>query len=216
MQMFKYMLCAVVIAVLTVCQTSAAAPAPEKNEGWTPLIKGDKLDGWKAHGSAKWRLEDGVIIGQSPDGQGHLYAPPVLSDLEIKGKFRATSQGREPNSGLYFRANPPKDNPDDFPLGYEAQIDNHQDAFTGWLWKPGTPTGKASKLLTKDGEWFSMRVKAVGDHITIWVNDVQVTDWHDDEYKTGQFALQCHNKDMTIEAKDLYYRDLSKSEAQSK
>ena len=34
--------------------------------------------------------------------------------------------------------------------------------------------------------------------------------YEDDEYKKGYFALQCHNPGMVIEAKDLYYRDLSK------
>ena len=212
MRTIRCMLCAVVVTgMLAACQTKSAMSTAEKDGGWIPLITGNSLDDCAAHGSATWRLENGVIIGQSPDGQGHLYAAPVLTDLEVKGVFRVTSQGRDANSGLYFRANPPKDDPEGFPRGYEAQICNTQDAFTGWLWKPGTPTGKASELLTKDGEWFSMRVKAVGDRITIWVNDVQVTDWHDDEYKTGHFALQCHNADMTIEAKDLYYRDLSKS-----
>ncbi|MBX7258551.1 MAG: DUF1080 domain-containing protein [Candidatus Hydrogenedentes bacterium] len=211
MRTLRYMLCAVVVtAILAVSQTTFLASAAEKEEGWTPLIKGDSLDGWTTHGSAKWRIEKGVIIGQSPGGQGHLYAEPVLTDLEVKGTFRITSQGKTANSGLYFRANPPEDKPDDFPRGYEAQICNDTDAFTGWLWKPGTPTGKASKLLAKDGEWFTMRVKAVGDHITIWVNDEQVTDWKDSEYKTGHIALQCHNDQMTVEAKDLFYRDLGK------
>ena len=58
---------------------------------------------------------------------------------------------------------------------------------------------------------FSLRVRAVGDDITIWVNDTEVTRYQDREYKTGLFALQCHNDQMTIEAKDLYYRDLGKS-----
>ncbi len=210
MRALRYLLCAVAV-VMMVAAAENKQTTDKKDDGWTPLIKDNSLDGWTAHGSAKWKIENGVIIGQSPGGQGHLYAAPVLTDLEVKGMFRVTSQGKEPNSGLYFRANPPKDKPEDFPQGYEAQIDNHQKAFTGWLWKPGTPTGKASKLLTKDGEWFSMRVKAVGDHITIWVNDEQVTDYHDSEFKTGRFALQCHNDKMTIEAKDLFYRDLSKS-----
>jgi hypothetical protein len=205
------MLCAVAITVmLAAFQNTPASAAAEKDEGWIPLIKGDSLDGWTAHGSAKWRIEKGVIIGQSPGGQGHLYAAPVLTDIEVKGTFRVTSQGKTANSGLYFRANPPEDKPEDFPRGYEAQICNSGDAFTGWLWKPGTPTGKASKLLTKDGEWFTMRVKAVGNDITIWVNDVEVTHYQDNDYKTGHFALQCHNDQMTIEAKELYYRDLSK------
>ena len=199
------------VLILAGCQTTTTPPTTKNDETWTPLITGNTLDGWTTRGKAEWRIEDGVIIGQSPGGQGHLYAAPVLTDLEVKGQFRVTSQGRTANSGLYFRANPPADNPDGYPVGYEAQICNTQDAHTGWLWKPGTPTCKASELLTKDGEWCSVRVQALGNQITIWVNDVQVTQCQDEDYTAGFFALQCHNDQMTIEAKDLYYRDLGKS-----
>ncbi|GMW02167.1 MAG: hypothetical protein AMXMBFR84_33030 [Candidatus Hydrogenedentota bacterium] len=207
----RYVLCTVVTTMLlAMSQPYADTAKSEEEGGWTPLINGDTLDNWTVRGKANWRLENGVIIGESPGGQGHLYAAPKLTDLEVKGTFRLTSHGKSANSGLYFRSNPPEDNPDGYPNGYEAQLCNTHDAFTGWLWKPGTPTGKASELLTKDGEWFTMRVKAEGDHITIWVNDKQVTDWHDSDYKTGFIALQCHNDQMTVEAKDLFYRDLSK------
>ncbi|MCL4693960.1 MAG: DUF1080 domain-containing protein [Candidatus Hydrogenedentes bacterium] len=185
-------------------QDAAADDAP-----WTPLLNGTNLDGWTPRGGATWKFEEGVLIGQSENGQGHIYAGPELTDLEVKGVFRITSQGKSANSGLYFRANPPADNPDDYPRGYEAQICNTHDAYTGWLWKPGTPVGKASELLTKDGDWFSMRVKAVGDTIQIWVNDQLVTTHQDSEYVKGYFAIQCHNPGMTVEAKELYYRDLS-------
>lgn len=208
MRTIHLLLCAAVIAT-GAATDSSSAQSPEDDAGWIPLIQDNSLEGWTKRGSAAWRIEDGVIIGQSPGGQGHLYAAPELTDLEVKGMFRVTSQGKSANSGLYFRANPPKDDPDGYPRGYEAQICNSQDAFTGWLWKPGTPTGKASELLTEDGEWFSMRVKTVGDTITIWVNDIEVMNHRDDEYKKGHFALQCHNDQMTIEAKALYYRDLS-------
>lgn len=173
---------------------------------WKPLFNGKDLTGWKTSGKAIWAVKDGVITGT--DGRGHLYADPVLRDLEIKGEFRISSQGENANGGLYIRANAPADNPDGFPLGYEAQICNSQDAFTGWLWKPGTPTGKASALLTKDGEWFPMRVQAIGNTIKIWVKDQLVMTHSDDEYKEGFFALQCHNAGMTFEAKNLYYKKL--------
>lgn len=188
-----------------------AAEAPMEAE-WMPLFNGENLEGWTQRGAATWEVVDGVMTGKSEDGQGHIYAAPELTDLEVKGMFRisVTEEGKNANSGLYFRANPPEDNPDGFPNGYEAQICNSQDAFTGWLWKPGTPTGEASKLLTKDGEWFSMRVRAVGPKIEIWVNDELVTTYEDAEYTKGYFAIQCHNAGMLAEAKELYYRDLSK------
>ena len=178
------------------------------SDGWISLYNGENLDGWRVRGTADWSVKDGIMIGQSNAGTGHIYAGPELSDLEVKGMFRLSDQGGGGNSGLYFRANPPEDNPDGYPVGYEAQICHNQDAHTGWLWKPGKPTGKASELLTKDDEWFSMRVRAQGSLIQIWVNDQLVMTYEDEEYQSGFFAIQCHNPGMTIEAKELYYRNL--------
>ena len=186
-------------------EKEAQNETPLTDAEWVPLFNGENLDGWFVRGAAKWEAVGGVLKGT--DGMGHIYADPVLTDLEVKGEFRVSANG---NSGLYFRCNPPEDNPDGFPRGYEAQIDNHADAHTGWLWKPGTPTAKAEALITEDGQWFSMRVRAVGEHIQIWVNDQPMTQYHDSEYKSGHFAIQGHNPGMTIEARELYYRDLSR------
>ncbi len=183
---------------------------PSESVEWISLFNGKDLDGWTVRGKANWRVKDGIMIGQSDEATGHIYVGPELTDLEVKGMFRLSDQGGGANSGLYFRANPPEDNPDGYPRGYEAQICHNQDAHTGWLWKPGTPTGKAEPLLTKNDEWFSMRVKAVGNLIQIWVNDQLVMSHQDDEYKKGYFAIQCHNPGMTIESRELYYHDLSR------
>lgn len=174
---------------------------------WISIFNGKDLNGWTIRGKADWKVENGVMIGQGANG--HIYAAPELTDLEVKGTFRLSDQGGGSNSGLYFRSNPPSDNPEGYPRGYEAQICHNQKAHTGWLWKPGTPTGKATKLITKDDEWFTMRVRAVGSEITIWVNDELVMSHQDEEYLKGYFAIQCHNPGMRIEAKDLFYRDLS-------
>ncbi len=192
----------------------AASAEKEAEEGgeWISLFNGKDLEGWTPRGDAVWEVKDGVMVGRSPGKQGHIYIGPELTDLEVKGMFRiaVTEEGKNANSGLYFRANPPADNVNGYPEGYEAQICNSQEAHTGWLWKPGKGVGKASKLLTKDGEWFAMRVKAVGPKIEIYINDELVTTYEDTEFTKGFFAIQCHNSGMTAEAKELYYRDLSK------
>ncbi|MGN6435009.1 MAG: 3-keto-disaccharide hydrolase [Agriterribacter sp.] len=173
---------------------------------WISLFNGKDLTGWTARGNARWSVKEGVITGQN--GQGHLYAAPVVKDFEVKGEFRIIDQGKGANSGFYVRAHEPEDDPEGFPRGYEAQICNNTEAFTGWLWKPGKPTGKATALLTKDGEWFPMRVKVKGDSIFIWVKDQLVMTYRDQEYKEGKFVIQCHNPGMTAEARNLYYRKL--------
>lgn len=201
----KQMSLVLVLFVGAFVSTTTAA-----DSDWVSLFNGKNIDGWTVRGSATWSVEDGVLTGVSKGGQGHIYAAPELSDLQVKGEFRVTSKERGGNSGLYFRANPPKDNADGYPEGYEAQICHTQEAHTGWLWKPGTPTGKATKLITKDEEWFSMRVRAKGKELKIWINEELVMTYSDTEYTKGFIALQCHNEGMLIEARELYYRDLSK------
>lgn len=195
--------------LISVCAAfTLSASGADKNPKWISLFNGRDLTGWTVRGKAKWSVQDGVLVGVG--GMGHIYTDATCSDFEARGMFRVVNQGAIPNSGFYFRANPPADNPNDFPRGYEAQICNHGEGYTGWLWKPGKPTGKASGLLTKDGEWFSYRIRAVGKHIQFWINDHPVMTYDDGEYQTGHFAIQGHNPGMRVEAKELYYFDLSK------
>ncbi len=199
----KRILTMVACALLMACAATGEDKSP-----WVSLFNGKDLGGWKVHGKATWSVQEGVLVGVG--GMGHIYTEAACSDFEFKGMFRISEQGSKANSGLYFRANPPVDNVDGFPKGYEAQICNSQDAYTGWLWKPGKPTGKATELLTKDGEWFTYRIKAVGGHIQFWINDKPVMTYDDTEYKTGHFAIQGHNPGMKIEAKELFYINLGK------
>lgn len=196
----------ILVIILVPFLLMAFSPLKVGNKKWISLFNGKDLKDWTIKGKATWKVENGILIGEGD--RGHIYVGPVLTNLEVKGMFRLIDQGGGSNSGLYFRANPPDENPDGFPKGYEAQICHNQDAHTGWLWKPGKPTGKATALLTKDNEWFAMRVKAEGNHIQIWVNEQLVMTYDDDEFKSGRFAIQCHNAGMRIEAKELYYRAL--------
>jgi hypothetical protein len=193
-----------IVAILLVLSTGSA----QAGKKWKSLFNGKDLDGWFVRGKATWTVKDSILTGEG--GMGHLYSEVTATDLEVKGMFRITDTGAKSNSGLYFRAIPPSGNPDGFPRGYEAQICHNQDAHTGWLWKPGKPTGKASALLTRDGEWFEYRIRAVGDKITFRINGKKVMTWKDNEYTSGHFAIQGHNPGMKIEVKELYYKDLSR------
>ena len=196
---------AVLLFIVLMIGLSAIVEAKPK---WISLFNGKDLNGWFIRGKATWKVQDGILVGEG--GMGHIYTDAACTDFEVKGTFRVTDIGSKPNSGFYFRANPPEDKPDGFPRGYEAQICNSQDSYTGWLWKPGKPTGKATELLTKDGEWFTYHIKAVGTHIQFWINDKLVMTYDDSDYKTGHFAIQGHNPGMRVEAKDLFYKSLDK------
>ena len=194
------------ITVLTIAMALGFAGYSQNASPWISLFNGKDLSGWTARGKAKWSVQDGVLVGVG--GMGHLYSDVTCTNFEAKGLFRVTNEGANPNSGFYFRANPPTNDVNGFPRGYEAQICNHGDGYTGWLWKPGKPAGKAKELLTKDGEWFSYRIRAVGPHIEFWINDKPIMTYEDSEYTSGHFAIQGHNPGMKVEAKELFYREL--------
>ena len=105
----------------------AAKPKPE----WKSLFNGKNLDGWTVRGKAKWKVIDGVLTGEGENG--HIYAAPELTDLEVKGTFRITSTGKDANSGLYFRANPPDDNPDGYPRIHPMVSSNRALAYISSL-----------------------------------------------------------------------------------
>jgi len=182
--------------------------ASECNEGWQPLFNGKDLSGWFATGLARWEVKDGVLVGQG--GMGHLFTERTFRDFELRAMIRVRPYKEDspfkPNNGIYFRAKPNPENPNNWPVGYEAQVYNHIEAqpFTGSLYN----RARASRLLTRDGAWFSMRIVAKGDHIQIFVNGQKVVDTRDGEFREGHIAIQCHDPFTVIETRDIYWRPI--------
>lgn len=168
---------------------------------WVDLFNGRDLTGWFAKGNATWTVEDGVLVGR--DGVGHLYSDGVYTDFELRGKVWIKTKG---NSGFYFRANPPKDNPDSWPDGYEAQVDNNDPKnFTGSLYARAWP----DKLITKEEEWFDYNIRCVGNHITIAINGQTMLETDQHDYASGHIALQGHNPGSEVRWRDIQIRPLN-------
>lgn len=178
-----------------------AAPGADEPQ-WVDLFNGRDLTGWFAKGNATWAAEDGMIAGHG-GGPGHLYSEGVYRDFDLRAKVKINTAG---NSGFYFRANPPKDNPDSWPDGYEAQVD-HRDPvnYTGSLY------GKvqAAGIITRENEWFDYNVRAIGDHITVAINGMTVVDTHRNEWAEGHIALQGHHATSEVRWRDIQIRDLN-------
>jgi len=175
--------------------------APKAGEPrWVDLFNGRDLAGWSPRGEAHWSVEDGVLVGR--DGAGHLYSDGVYTDFELRAKVWIIKQG---NSGLYFRANPPKDNPDSWPDGYEAQVDHHDPKnFTGSLYARAWP----KKLITGEENWFDYNVRCVGRHITLAINGQTMLETDQDEFASGHIALQGHNPGSEVRWRDIQIRPL--------
>lgn len=177
----------------------------EEAAGWVLLLNGKDTTGWHQRGGGTWTVEDGVLVGR--DGPGHLFTDRTYADLELRAMVRVNARG---NSGIYFRTYPFKENPDTWPNGYEAQVDHHDPKnFTGVIYDRAWPA-EIRAPITRDGEWFEYRIRAVGNHIQTWINGTAMVDARLDQFAEGHIALQTHHQGNRIEYRDVKLLDLSR------
>lgn len=166
--------------------------------GWIDLYNGRNLDGWhenKFKHQPEWRIIDGVLTGHG--GQGYLSSLEKFADFELEAEARISdTAGGRGNSGIYFRCGPHTDLAQEFPPGYEAQLDHGDDNNpTGSIYNLNIEGSRAPKSESKDGEWVTMRIRAVGDHLQTWVNGKPAADCHDPDnhHREGSILLQMHH-----------------------
>lgn len=159
---------------------------------------------------ATWEptTSDGRVVGfHAVGGPGCLELPGLYGDFVLQVDVSC----RKPlsNAGVFFRSRP-----GDFLNGYEAQVFNG--CADGDPAKPARySTGaiddrqNARRLVSRDGEPFTMTIVAKGKHIATWVNGVQVTDWSDVRpphhnprqglrLEPGTIQLQAHDKGTDV------------------
>jgi hypothetical protein len=172
--------------------------------GFIHLI-GSTLDGWHAEDAATWSIEDGrTLTGRG--GPGHLFSSHPVRDFELRSLVRVNTRG---NSGIYFRVrpNPAPNNP--WPIGYEAQIDNHDPKnFTGVIYDKAW-SSRVQSPLTRDNAWFDYRIRVQGNRVRTWINGQPTVDAELDEFTHGVIAVQGHHPGNVIEFRDLRVLDLS-------
>jgi hypothetical protein len=182
------------------------------------LFNAKDLTGWKEFQSTK---DKKVASKFTVTKEGWLNVKNGPGDLQTEGQwadfvlqFECISNGKHLNSGMFFRCIP-----DLYQQGYEAQIRNEWmgddrtkpvDFGTGAIYRRQA----ARKVVSTDGEWFTMTVAAHGRHLATWVNGYQVTDWTDDRkendnarngFKKGKGALSIQGHDPTT---DLSFRNI--------
>jgi len=157
------------------------------------LFNGEDLEGWKIYGTEKWYVEDGDLVCESgPDAEyGYLGTKQKFKDFDLSLEFKQESNG---NSGVFFRSSI-----DGTKItGWQAEVAPKYDDSggiyesygRGWLINPD-PVDDTIVM----GEWNSMRIRVVGDHVTTWINDVQMIDLRDEIIgaANGSIALQIHD-----------------------
>lgn len=195
--------------------------------GLADKFTGKDLTGWKVlhhprlpeDKRAKWTVADGAV--RAVGGPGALELQEQFADFVLRVEVRA--KAKMANGGVFVRTDPGS-----FMNGYEAQVYNG--CYDG---DPGKParysTGAiddrqlARRLVSRDGEWFTMTVIATGPHLATWVNGYQTTDWTDTRPKdpnprkglrleAGTVQLQAHDPETDVEFRRLRVVELGATE----
>ena len=162
--------------------------ADQSQAGFVKLFNGKDLTGWETSGDADWFVEDGLLVGT----QGQNNAPGDLFTKDTYKDFLVTVTYRVEwpcNSGLWFRYQSPK-------KAYQADILEYKKpvCYSGTLYCPGKmflAMNEDKTLVDREG-WNTIKVRAQGDHIQIWINGHQVADVHDDTTDSGKIGFQVH------------------------
>jgi len=150
---------------------------PRDTGTWEPLFDGESLDGWQPIDSSEtsWGAESNVLY-TTGEGGGWLSTTREFSDFDLALDYRVPDNG---NSGVFIRA-PHEGNPAF--AGSEIQVlDDYGDEYTElepWQYTASiyNVVPPARRVTRAAGEWQTMRIRAVGPHVQVWVNGLHVVD----------------------------------------
>lgn len=181
-----FLLCGLGLTGVVTAATSADAPALE------PIFNGRDLTGWKSPDAEKfWRVENGVLIGESDSGlsESYLWTERAYADFVLEFDVRWTG---EIDSGVEFRTPHIQ-----LQLGVSRSLkrDMSGSFYVGPELKyPEAGQAKdAAKLMHPEGEWNTFRLEARGDTFTVWINGRPAVRYVDAKFSgAGPLGLQIH------------------------
>ena len=122
-------------------------------------------------------------------------------------------QEADGNSGIFFRASLDGTRI----TGWQAEVAPpnkftggiYESSGRGWLIKPDP----AKDRLLKMGDWNQMRIRAVGDSVTTWLNGERMIALKDEKLgqADGRIALQIHSGGgIKVRWKNIFIREIKK------
>lgn len=164
------------------------------SNGAISLFNGKNLDGWEIYGTEKWYVADGLLICESgPDKKyGYLGTLQKFKNFDLTLEFKQEADG---NSGVFFRSSIEGTKI----TGWQAEVAPpgsntggiYESYGRGWLIKPDQALDKYLKM----GDWNTMRIKALDNEVSTWLNGQKMITITDEKIgaASGQIALQIHD-----------------------
>ena len=204
----------------------AAAPGAAQGrsaaDGWRELFNGRDLAGWSVHsGSARFHVEEGVVVGESvaKSGNTFLCSDESFDDFELTLEYDvdpALNSGVQIRSEFFRRAFTLAIDGKSIPIpadrvhGYQVEIDMdpardrwwsgglYDEARRGWL-DPvdeksarGLAFTEQGRRVSRPGQWNELRIVADGPEMTTWLNGELRAHVSDRLTPRGHLALQVH------------------------
>lgn len=176
----------------------------------TNLFNGKDLSGWKAYGTEKWYVEDGLLICESgPDAAyGYLATEKHYKNFELNLEFKQEADG---NSGVFIRSTIEGVKVS----GWQVEVAPkgkhtggvYESYGRGWLIKPEA----AKEEVLKEGEWNQMKIVVNGDTLTSYLNGVEMITITDAKIGAGDgsVALQIHDGGgIKVKWKNIHIKEL--------
>jgi hypothetical protein len=205
-----------------ICMVLAA-----QEENWKPLFDGKSLSGWTQRGGkAKYRAEDGQIIGTSVPNTSNsfLCTEREYGDFALELEFKVDPKL---NSGVQIRSHA-FDEPKQIEHGgrtikiaagrvhgYQVEIDPSDRAWSGGIYDEGRrgwlndlKQNDAARKAFKANEWNKFRIECRGDSIKTWLNDVPAADLKDSMTPKGFIALQVHGVGSNTDPLEVRWRNI--------
>ena len=178
--MLNHALLLMIVSVLSGCaslQPGSSAPVD--------LLSPDHMPKWVAAAgyekSSAWTLQDGVYWGHG----GIMGYEEVFSDylLEVDFLFDGNGEG-----GIQIRGD--RSARRSWEVGYELDIDWARGRKEGHIHFPVNPKPYGGEARFEVGKWHRVRVKAVGESVTVHLDGEKVLEFEDSQFPRGQLCLQ--------------------------
>ena len=204
------------LMVLPVTSTVSATPGDDHSlkPQWESLLPPADLSGWKIlGGTAKYHIENSMVIGQSTAGSPNtwLITERQFGDFELEYEFLCDPSL---NSGVQIRSEAKGRSA----RGFQVEIDVDENRKRFWSaglyeegdrgWIDDLKDNPEAQAAHKPHDWNLVRVMAVGAKMQTWLNGVPAAEVFDTRRLSGFIGLQVHGVGNRKEPLEIRWRGL--------
>lgn len=195
------------LVAFVICAFFLAPTIGNAQKGFKPLFKGKSLKAWKTPDlKDSWTVINDTLLYVKSDKAktgSILWTKKDFSDFVIKAEFKF-GDGRV-DSGIFLR-----DDKQQIQIGESGSLKRDM-TCSPYIPGKGYPVeAKGIAKLLKMDDWNTIRVKAVGNKYTAWLNGQEVMNYTSEDVKeSGPIGIQLHpNRDMSIYYKNIFVKEL--------